>query len=185
MQKKYLYQIRVNELRLKQKIASNFPHFYNPASMLFLLTIAFDTSNNQLLIVPNTKNSISKYITFIEKNNERILKKFRLNYPFAQVPKEKLHFLFFLVELNDESPKLSSVLQEISKAFQTKDSMPSTFPFESQQIIHQAQKIFKKLQSPHCIILNQTIDLPTTHHPLSIALSNDVIQLKLSMHELF
>ncbi|WMX16975.1 MULTISPECIES: hypothetical protein [unclassified Aureispira] len=121
-QQRKQYILWINELRLKQAAAITLPHFYNPVAIIILVVVIEDTKNNEFIVIPKTSHSISKYITFIEKNNERVLKKVCINYVFNELNKNNFESLFFLVEIAN-SEDYTKALQEVEKILHTKSEV--------------------------------------------------------------
>lgn len=179
MPSKQHYQLKINQLRLKPTIGQQLHQFFDPAMMIFLVTIAFDKGSVKPIVVPSARHSISKYITFIEKNNERILKRCQLNYYFPQKLQEKLHIFFILIESQDHTISLTSILQSLEKAVHTWPILPVNMT----SIDSLLQKSLAPLHCNHCLILQQSIELPI-HSPLSINLSNEWTSLKLKLYHI-
>lgn len=161
----------VNELRLKQALSSSFPDFYNPVALIILVCIAKNTTSKEFIVIPNKSHSISKYITFIKKNNERVLKKISIDYIFKELPQNGLDSFFFLVEMNNELRSFKA-LQELEGWLNTNlvlNDMPA------QLVAKSIAFFFEDLLLSNLFLHQET--LSTLKNELNIHIANDFLSL--------
>jgi hypothetical protein len=173
--KKKQYRLWINELRLKESISTTLTHFYNPVAIIVLVIVARNSISDEFVVVPKAFNSSSKYITFIEKNNERILKKISIDYLFQELPQNNFEIFFFLVEINNQII-YSEVLIKLEKSLNTS---LSSVAITSEFITKSMQDFFENLPFPNIFLLKETI--LALNGGLEIHISNNLLSLNASL----
>lgn len=145
------------------------------------MPLAKNKLNNELLLISKTSNSVSKYITFIEKNNERVLKNVSIDYIFNELPKNSFESFFFLVETN--STELTDV--EISEQFEQIEcrlhSSLSQYP-NDELLAHFILTSFERIGCSSLFLLK--VIIPISDHSLNITASNDFVLLDAAIEPL-
>lgn len=170
-QKKNQYRLSINELRLKQPISTTLTHFYNPLAIIILVTVVRNSISNEFAVVPQSFNSDSKYITFIEKNNERILKKISIDFFFKERLQNDFEIFFFLVETNNQTV-YSEVLIKLEQSLNISRSSEA---ITSEFVIESTQDFFGDLSFLSICLLKETII--ALNDDLEIHISNDLLSL--------
>lgn len=180
MKKKH-YTLYIKEIRFKESIANILASFYNPAALIILITITKNPTNNELLLISKTSNSVSKYITFIEKNNERVLKKISIDYFFSELPENSFESFFFLVEIN--FTELTDL--EITQQFKQIELILHSVLLQSlsdELLVHSIDTSLKRI-GYSCIRLLKVI-IPVSDRSLNITASNDFVSLEATIEPL-
>jgi hypothetical protein len=181
----YVYSIKINALNLKQKISFLLPHFFNPSADVLLFTLAFDQSGMIPIIMPFKNIQVSKYITFLGKNNERFLKTEIIEFLFPKRLSIKLNVLFFLIENNELKFSFSEILKEIEKL--TKET---NWNLESNAMKHLVEHFkfvlktnLKKMNCESICLLDYSIPLSKVEKGYNWELTNDFVVLDLVFEE--
>ncbi|MGH1338564.1 MAG: hypothetical protein ACRBFS_20790 [Aureispira sp.] len=164
----------IKELRLKQSIATTFPEFYNPAALIILIILAKNPKKNEFIVIPKTLKSISNHFTFIEKNNERVLKRLSIDFLFKELPQNGFESFFFLMETNSTTLTPSNIIQQLKPIHSI---LPSLFPqgFKEAFFLQKMETLFKHIGYRSLFLL--TINIPISNAPLDLIVSNDFVLL--------
>lgn len=169
--KKKQYTLWINELRLKQSISTSFSNFYNPVALIILVYIAKSSNNKEFIVVPNKSHSISKYITFIEKNNERVLKKIHIDYIFNELLTNSFDNFFFLVEMDNEAAAIET-LQVLETFLNTHLALEIITP---KLVIKSIQDFFENLSLSNFFLWNKS--MPVSSDDLEVHITTDLLSL--------
>lgn len=176
--KKKQYRLWINELRLKQSISATLTHFYNPVAIIVLVIVARNSISDEFVVIPKTFHSSSKYITFIEKNNERVLKKISIDYLFQELTQNDFEIFFFLVEIAPIELPFSEVLEELDFKLNSSASKNLTDEF----LIKKVNSIFQNIACNNLFLLKETV--PVSSKTLNIIASNNLTSLDVTIEPL-
>jgi hypothetical protein len=169
------YTLLINELRIKQPISTTFSHFYDPVALIVLVVVAKSIASKEFILMPNKSNPISKYITFIEKNNERVLKKIPIDYIFKEFPKNGVESLFFLIEMDNQLFTLSEISQQIDQV-SLMLNLSSSKNLTDPLLVTTISSLFKQIDCSNLFLLKEKTLISVD--PFSITTSNDLISLE-------
>jgi hypothetical protein len=170
-QKKNQYRLWINELRLKQSISTTLTHFYNPVAQIILVTVVRNSISNEFVVIPKSFNSGSKYITFIEKNNERILKKTSIDFFLKERSQNDFEIFFFLVEVTPMELPFSEVLEQLHFMLNSSASKKLT----EELLVKKINSFFENIAYNNLFLLKEK--MPILSKPLNIITSNSLTSL--------
>ncbi|MBL4648401.1 MAG: hypothetical protein JKY03_01625 [Aureispira sp.] len=177
-QKKTQYRLSIKELRLKQPISTTLTHFYNPLAIIILVTVVRNSISNEFAVVPQSFNSDSKYITFIEKNNERILKKISIDFFFKERLQNDFEIFFFLVEISPIKLTFSEVLEQLHFILNS----PASKNLTEELLVKKINSFFKNITYNNLFLLKAKT--PISSKPLNIITSNSLTSLDATIEPL-
>jgi hypothetical protein len=91
----------IKELRIKKILKEKFPNFFDPYTRLFATIILYDFNNSITMVWPKNKQVYDEYITFLGKNNTRILKNLTFSLQEVEKLNSSVYLLIFLADIKN------------------------------------------------------------------------------------